>query len=46
MSNRLARIKEIFTDRLRQESASPLLTTRADGVYKIPLNRELVVSYR
>lgn len=46
MSNRLSRIKEKLTYRLGQKSASPLLTTRADGVYKIPLNRELVVSYR
>ena len=35
----------LYYDELGQKAAAPLLITRADGVYKIPVKRELV-SYR
>ena len=41
----VSRIKQKLTDKLGQKAAAPLLITRADGVYRIPLKRELV-SYR
>ena len=41
----VSRIKKKLTDKLGQKAAAPLLITRADGVYRIPLKRELV-SYR
>ena len=41
----VSRIKKKLTDKLGQKVAAPLLITRADGVYRIPLKRELV-SYR
>ena len=37
--------KKKLTDKLGQNAAAPLLITRTDGVYRIPLKRELV-SYR
>ena len=41
----VSRIKKKLTDKLGQKVAAPLLITRTDGVYKIPVKRELV-SYR
>ena len=41
----ISRIKKKLTDKLGQKAAAPLLITRTDGVYRIPLKRELV-SYR
>ena len=41
----VSRIKKKLTDKLGQKVAAPLLITRTDGVYRIPVKRELV-SYR
>ena len=41
----VSRIKKKLTDQLGQKAVAPLLITRTDGVYKIPVKRELV-SYR
>ena len=41
----VSRIKKKLTDKLGTKIAGPLLITRTDGVYKIPIPRRLV-SYR